>query len=329
MPTTRRTVLGTLAAAALTAAARPGAATAAPAGGATVLSGKRLDARTLDLTVRSTALAATVPVRLLLPPGWTPHPRRSWPVLYLLHGAEDDYTSWTRSTDVAALTAGLGLLVVMPAAGTLGFYSDWWNEGAGGPPKWETFHLSELRPLLERGYGAGPVRAVAGLSMGGFGALSYAGRHPGLFRAAASYSGLVHTTDTRGPGLIEAFLVKDGYRPDALWGAYPVRADLWSAHNPYDLARNLAAIPVFASAGNGQPGPLDPPGTPPSAAVEQPIGEMTAAFAGRMRAIGGRITADLYGPGTHNWPYWQRELHRSFPMLAAALGLPATRAAHR
>ncbi|MCA1694304.1 MAG: hypothetical protein LC749_05990, partial [Actinobacteria bacterium] len=40
----------------------------------------------------------------------------------------------TRSTDVAALTAGLPLLVVIPEGGTKGYYSDWFNEGRGGPP---------------------------------------------------------------------------------------------------------------------------------------------------------------------------------------------------
>jgi diacylglycerol O-acyltransferase/trehalose O-mycolyltransferase len=32
-------------------------------------------------------------------------------------------------------------------------------------------------------------------------------------------------------------------------------------------------------------------------------------------------TLDMYGPGTHTWPYWQRELHTSFPMLMSAIGV--------
>ncbi|MFY1670334.1 alpha/beta hydrolase-fold protein [Plantactinospora sp. WMMB334] len=68
----------------------------------------------------------------------------------------------------------------------------WWNGGRYGPPAWGTFHLDEVRPILERGYGAGPRRAVAGASMGGYGALGYATPRPGIFRAVASYSGSVH-----------------------------------------------------------------------------------------------------------------------------------------
>ena len=62
----------------------------------------------------------------------------------------------------------------MPEAGWNGWYSDWWNNGNGGDPAWETFHTQELRRLLERDWGAGPRRVVAGLSMGGQGALMYA-----------------------------------------------------------------------------------------------------------------------------------------------------------
>jgi S-formylglutathione hydrolase FrmB len=165
--TSRRTFLvgGTVAAAAV-AGLRPGPvhATARPAAagspaadnGARVVAENYVGLRTLDLTIDSPALASTGMVRLLLPPRWSPGSQRTWPVLYLLHGAGDDYTSWTRSTDVAALTEGTDVLVVMPTAGRAGFYSDWWNHGPGGPPRWETFHLVELRQILERGYRAGP-----------------------------------------------------------------------------------------------------------------------------------------------------------------------------
>jgi S-formylglutathione hydrolase FrmB len=67
------------------------------------------------------------------------------------------------------------VLIVMPDGGKLGFYTDWWAHG-GSKPGWETFHLVELAQILERGPHAADRRAIAGLSMGGFGAMSYAGR---------------------------------------------------------------------------------------------------------------------------------------------------------
>jgi diacylglycerol O-acyltransferase/trehalose O-mycolyltransferase len=324
----RKFVLG--AAAGLSAAAVAAPRTASAAGtafgavadsGARVIAEHRLDPKMLDLTIDSPALATTAMVRLLHPAGWTPGAGPALPVLYLLHGAGDDYTSWTRSTDVEAFTNGTEMLVVMPSGGRDGFYSDWYNRGAGGAPRWETFHLTELRQILERGYGAGTVRSIAGLSMGGLGAMAYAGRHPGMFAAAAAYSGVVHTTyeNARGTSLIQGVLVKDGYDPTALWGDPNLNARVWAAHNPYDLARNLAGIPLYLACGNGTPGVLDPPSTPPDLFIEPLCAEMNTAFARRLQEVGANVTTDFYGPGTHNWPWWQRSLHVSFPLLTEPL----------
>ena len=68
--------------------------------------------------------------------------------------------------------------------------------------------------------------------MGGFGALKYAARHPGLFEAAASYSGVTDApafARTATPNLI----------PDAVWGPRPRDLARWREHNPLDLAANL------------------------------------------------------------------------------------------
>src|SRR5437773_7393562 len=72
-----------------------------------------------------------------------------------------------------------------------GWYSDW----VEGSRQWETFHTSVLVRYVDRHFRTlgGGHRAVAGLSMGGFGAMSYAARHRGLFTAAASFSGAVDT----------------------------------------------------------------------------------------------------------------------------------------
>ncbi|MGX1676079.1 alpha/beta hydrolase [Streptomyces sp. NPDC055400] len=297
-------------------------------GDARVVAEDRIDARTLDLTIDSPSLAdPAAKVRLLLPQGWTPNPTRTWPVLYLLHGAGDDYTSWTRSTDVTTLTQDTGVLVVMPTGGRAGFYSDWWNHGVDGPPRWENFHLVELLRILETGYGAGPQRAIAGLSMGGLGTMAYAARHPGLFRAAASFSGVVYPTYTGphdpspfdGPALVQGTVQLEGYDPDALWGDPAVDPGRWAAHSPADLAFALKDIPLFVSSGNGQPGPFEPPGTPADPNIEPLMEIMGKAFVERLQQAGAHVTTDFYGPGIHNWPYWERELHRSYALLMNAI----------
>jgi diacylglycerol O-acyltransferase / trehalose O-mycolyltransferase len=287
---------------------------------ATVVAEEQVAPRQVDLTISSPALDSEAKVRLLTPDGWENRRRgQRWPVIYLLHGCCGDYTSWTSQTDVASIPALRDVLVVMPEAGNTGFYSDWWNDGAGGPPAWETFHLWEVRRILERDYGAGHRRVVAGLSMGGFGALSYAARHPGMFRATAAYSGVVDTVHTRGATDL-VLQIAGRYVPDplALWGDPDDQARIWAAHNPVDLARRLRHLPVYLSCGNGQAGPFDPPDTTND--LEALLESENLLLAERLRQVGARhVVTHFYGPGTHSWPYWERELHNSLPTLLTAL----------
>jgi len=285
--------------------------------GAHIVAAQQLSARMVDITVDSPAVGREVPVRMLLPARFAQSPNRRWSVLYLLQGCCDSYVSWTRSTDVQQLTARSDVLVVMPDGGAVGFYSDWLHG-----PAWETFHLVELRQLLERGYRAGAQRAIAGLSMGGLGAMTYAARHPGMFRAAAAYSGLLHTRidQSAGPRGIIRLVEGQGEDPRALWGDPDQQANVWAAHNPYDLVPRLRGTVLFVSAGTGGPGPLDPSGAT-SDGLEQFVYAETVAFVDRLRALHIPAAVDLYGPGTHTWPYWQRELHRSWPLLTRALGI--------
>jgi alpha-glucoside transport system permease protein len=293
-----------------------------------VVATQTISPRVRDLTIDSPALGRSAKVRLLLPRRFSAEPGRRWPVLWLLHGCCDTYQSWTRSTDVEELDGLADVLVVMPEAGQVGFYSDWRSPGRDGPSRWETFHLTELRQLLERDWRAGNRRVVAGLSMGGLGAMAYAARHPDMFRAAASYSGLLHTRyegdPLPGPRMIQDLLRDFDEDPDALWGDPRRQGDLWAAHNPYDLAPQLRQVGLFVSVGNGQPGPLDGSATNGQLQqIEQAVHPQNLAFVERLRQLGIPVRFDNYGPGIHDWPYWQRELHRSLPLLLGALQRPA------
>lgn len=255
-------------------------------------------------------------VRLLTPDGWVQGARGvHWPVLYLLHGCCDNYTSWTRETDVANIPALRHVLVVMPEAGVAGWYTNFWNDGAGGPPEWETFHLHELLQILQRGYGAGPKRVIAGLSMGGFGALSYAARNPGMFRAAASFSGVVHPLMDASFWL-DGFFGMGGQDPDSVFGDPVAQQDVWKAHDPYYLANKLRHTRLFIASGNGQAG--GPFNTEPDS-LEALIFQENVALQDRLNALNVPATYYFYGPGNHNWPYWQRDLHQALPLLLRAL----------
>ncbi|WP_437819639.1 alpha/beta hydrolase [Sorangium sp. So ce1078] len=282
---------------------------------------ERVGPRLVDLTIESSALGATTDVRLLTPDGWEERQESDrWPVLYLLHGAGDTYESWTRDSDVEELPELRDVLVVMPDGGPAGFYSDWWNYGRGGPPAWETFHLDELRSLLESAYGAGTSRSIAGLSMGGFGAISYAARRPGMFRAAASYSGDVHLLH---PSFVEAWqgalegAQEVGIDLAAVWGDPVAQRDVWEAHDPYHLVEKLKGTAIFLACGDGAPGPLDPPDATEDA-VEVMVNEMNRSLADHLEKVGIPRITHFYA-GTHAPQYWERELHESLPTLLQAL----------
>lgn len=293
--------------------------------GAEVVAVTRVVDRQVDLSVRSAALGGrTVDVRLLTPVGWNPHDRRHrqhWPTLWLLHGCCGDYTSWTSMTDMAETDSLRDVLVVMPEAGWNGWYSDWWNHGQGGDPAWETFHTEELRHLLERDWGAGSDRVVAGLSMGGQGALLYAARHPGMFKATAAFSGSAHPLlNEESIDRIMGFFAGQDNDPLRVWGDPVAQRRIWQAHDPFHLAKRLRSIPVYLSCGDGTTGPLDPPGA--TSALEADFNRQNHALAAELKRVGARhVTTNFYGPGTHGWAYWERELHASLPMLLGALGV--------
>ncbi|MFD0902645.1 alpha/beta hydrolase [Actinomadura sediminis] len=292
--------------------------------GATVVAEHRPRPRVLDLAVRSPVLPGVAHVRLLLPPGWSRGASRTWPSLWLLHGGggRADHRAWTDHTDLEDLTAAAEVIVVMPDGGRCGQYTDWWNRGEGGAPRWETFHLAELRQILERGYRAGGESAVAGNAMGGFGAMSYAARHRGVFRAAASFSGPLHTLHADPSALDAADLVELGVavaEPGRdwtdVWGHPERQRIVWRQHNPFDLADRLAGVRLYVSAGDGAPGPYDPRPAPADRdALEALAHTVGRQFADKLRKLGVPVSTHFYR-GTHTWPYWRRELRAALPVL--------------
>jgi S-formylglutathione hydrolase FrmB len=116
----------------------------------------------------------------------TPEAAGDFPVLYLLHGLSDDSSAWLRYTSIERYAAPLGLAVVMPQV-QRSFYAD---EVHG--ERFFTFLSDELPEVVRRFFRVSGEREdtfVAGLSMGGYGALKWALHRPGRFAAAASLSG--------------------------------------------------------------------------------------------------------------------------------------------
>ena len=269
-------------------------------------------------------------VRVILPEGYAEHPCRTYPVLYLLHGVGDTYETWVENTDVVEFTRQLPVIVVMPDGGRnaeAGWYSDW----ADGSRQWETFHTDVLPKFMDATFRTGGAghRLVAGLSMGGFGTMSYAARHPGMFKAAASFSGMVDTMygfPVSGPGF-SALHEQFGTPDDRVWGNQLADEANWRAHNPTDLAAHLAGTALFVATGTGTPGgPAgDVPDNPGAYGIEAFILQLNLSFVRALTLAGVPFQQDFYPGGYHGWPYWQRELHWALPQMVplAATGKEA------
>lgn len=286
----------------------------------------------LDKAVlRSPAMGADVPVFVLLPRAYARHPGERFPVLYLLHGGGASYRAWVdqgvgRLIDREAAADRLApFITVMPDGGSNGYFSDWAGRppGApGSPPAYATYFMDELIPWIDRHYRTRPMRtarAIAGLSMGGFGAMSFAARYPDRFVVAGSFSGAVDTEldyphHTNG--------LSAGYTDACMWGD-PIRNVVaWRAVDPTYLAPNLAGVSLYLASGNGEPG--DPSFGIPSHAstTEAFLWQMNRRFAATLHAARVPFTAYFYGPGSHTWPYWLRDLRHFLPLMEHAFTHP-------
>ncbi|TDC51427.1 esterase family protein [Actinomadura sp. KC345] len=298
------------------------AAPAAADTGARITAEKKVGANAVDITIDSPSLGKSVKTRILLPKNWRRGSQATWPVLYAFHGGQDDYSSWPRNTDIEAWAAAYNVIVVMPEAEN-GGYANWYNYGKGGTPKWETFHTAEVRQLLERNYGAGAMRAAIGNSSGGQGALTYAARHPGLFKYAASLSGIVSMRSPGMPALLMFTNASNWQDPFAIWGIPWADDANWAAHDPHALAPKLRGTGIFFSSGStGRPGPGDPDVAPWDVGLlsEIAIGANNKEFKKRLDALGIPYTAHIYGDGRHNFPAWIRETKFIWPTLMRSIG---------
>jgi len=289
---------------------------------------RALDARLHELTLSTPALPAPTHVRVLLPDGYDASGATRYPVLYLLHGGNGSFADWTTAGlgDARAATAGLGVIVIMPDAGKGGWYTDWYKPGLQGQPKWESYHVNELIPFVDARYATvarRSGRAIAGLSMGGFGAMSYAARHPDRFAAASSWSGAVNTNNPPEVAghVIDLIAGSDGGLPGSLFGLRETEEVRWRGHNPWDLAGNLRDMTLAIRTGNGQAGgtygggPVDP--------LETLVHPMGVDLHDQLASLGVAHVFDDYGPGAHAWPYWNRDLREDLPAIMATFARDA------
>jgi putative tributyrin esterase len=218
-----------------------------------------------------------------------------FPVFYLLHGLSDDHTGWTRRTSIERYVAGLPLIVVMPN-GERGFYTN-----AKDRPKaaFETNIVQDIVGFVDRTFQTIPTRegrVVAGLSMGGYGAVKLALKYPDLFCAGVSHSGAV------------GFARRDFGADD--WGREwtPVfgPCPAGGPDDPFALAEKIdrAKLPALR---------ID-------CGVDDFLIEENRAFDAHLTGLGIPHEYEEHA-GAHNWEYWDAHIQETIAFFQRVLNL--------
>ncbi|NQE88966.1 esterase family protein [Nocardia terpenica] len=290
------------------------------------------DDRNIRLQVYSAAMDKTFPVDVERAAD-TSRPR---PSLYLLAGADgaEGIASWQAQTDARQFMADKNVNLIMPIGGRFSYYTDWIKDDPVlGRNKWKTYFTDELPPLIDAALDTNGTNAIAGISTSGTTVLALPIAKPGLFKAAAAYSGCAQTSDPLGMRFVRTTVMAfGGGNTNNMWG--PIGSEGWSDNDPYIHADKLRGVDLYFSSGNGIPGRYDVldgkftlPG-PSGLASQLVMGGLIEAATNfcthnmqdKLAAL--NIPATFhYAEGTHSWGYWQDEFKRSWPTLAHGLGV--------
>lgn len=304
--------------------------------GSRIAKAELVDDRNISLQVYSAAMAREVTVKVQRPKDAS-QPR---PTLYLLNGADagEGTANWvTKVPESLAFLAEKDVNVVQPIGGAWSYYADWVApDPTLGVHKWKTFFTEELPPLVDAALGTNGLNAIAGLSTSGTTVLNLPIAKPGLYRAAAAYSGCAQTSDKIGQDFVRLTVeVWGGGNADNMYG--PEGDPMWAANDPYVNAEKLRGVELFVSSGSGLPGQydvLDGPYVAPGTGglvnqmlvggvIEAGTNYCAHNLADKLGRLGIPATFDLRPTGTHSWGYWKDALVSSWPVLAKGLQLPA------
>lgn len=290
--------------------------------------------RSISLQVYSAAMTNIFTVNVQRPADVS----RPRPTLYLLNGGGGglDSATWQARTDALTFLSDKNVNVVQPIGGRWSYYTDWRAPDPRlGVNMWKTFLTAELPPLIDAALGANGINAIAGLSTSGTSVLALPIAKPGLYKAAAAYSGCAQISDPLGQEYVKLSVETwGGGNTVNMYG--PLGDPMWAANDPYLHADALRGLSLYLSSGTGMPGRFDVLNGPyaqrgPTGLVNQVLlgGIIEAAvnycthnLQSRLTQLNIPATFDFPPDGTHSWGYWQEELKRSWPVLARGLGLP-------
>ncbi len=299
--------------------------------GITVGAWRWISGRTLEVDITSakvSAFSVNGPhrVRITLPNDYFQSGATRYPVLYLLHGgAGGSSAQWTTGGGaVESITSGKPIITVMPDGGKVGWYTNWVNQSAGAQA-WRDFHVDQLIPWIDanlRTIASKSGRAIAGLSMGGFGAIRYAQDRPDLFAFAGSFSGAVDLGDSGTRAVVTEQAIQHGFPAHGPFGNpwWPFDTT-WNNLNPLNRAARLHGVSVALYAGGG---------SNDQDVLEGTMRASADRFHGSLNAAGVPHFYWMYGrpgfgcDGGHNFGCWNFALNDALPRMLAVLQAPGT-----
>ena len=257
---------------------------------------------------QSKLVNTTLAYNVILPSDYRSSTATRYPVLYLLHGFAGHYSDWVTHTNVADYATQYRMIVVTPE-GNNGWYTD---SVSVATDKYESYILKELIPdvqkrfrTIESRYG----RGVAGLSMGGYGALKFGLKSPATFAFAGSTSG----------ALAIPSWTEDEYQSlksirDSVFSAFGAPgSEARKANDIFEIARGFSAARVASL-----------PYIYLDCGTEDLFVSDNNRFAALLREK--KIPHESRElPGEHGWPYWDQQVREVLKIAAGKLSRPPVR----
>ncbi|HEY5947409.1 MAG TPA: alpha/beta hydrolase-fold protein [Kofleriaceae bacterium] len=229
--------------------------------GIAVTGSRWISARTIEVDISTPLVAPSAVngphrIRITLPSFYAQNPTARYPVVYLLHGgAGGNSAQWTRGGGAAEqISVGKPVIVVMPDGGKVGWFTNWVDQSKGAQA-WADFYLTQVIPWVDfnfRTVATKSGRAIAGLSMGGYGAVRLAQDRPDLFTSVASFSGAVDLGDLGTRTVVTEQSIQSGLPAYGAFGSpwWP-NDSVWNDSDPMRRPTKLAGLQVLLYAGAG------------------------------------------------------------------------------
>ena len=268
---------------------------------ATVLPAAGKDFETITFHARYLG-GKEVPLSVILPAGYDASAKR-YPVLYLLHGYTAHFSDWVTHTHITQYARRYQEIIVMPEAGT-----SWYVNNYANPLlKWQDYFIYDVIPYVDQHYRTlanRRGRALAGTSMGGYGALLLGLKYHAMFAAAASLSGVVTTPDRSFVQYVTSKLDEQVIESDFGPFGSPARDE-------NDLFKLVRQAP-----------PAEMPQLYLSIGTSDKYLGTNREFLKLLDSLGVRYRY-LELPGGHDWRLWDPELEKVLAFQAPAIGAAA------